>query len=284
VPATALIPGAEPFAADGAAGDGSGAGRVGVVISHGFTGTPASVRSWAEHLAAAGIAVRVPLLPGHGTSWQDANTTRWPDWFRVVEAAYDELTASCAQVFAAGLSMGGTLVTRLAEVKGAGVSGLVLVNPSYATTRTEAKLARYIAWAVRSRPGIASDINKPGVTEPGYDRTPVRAFVSLQDLWAITLRDLGRVTAPVLLYRSRQDHVVEPLSARLLLARATSTSVREVVLEHSYHVATMDNDAPTIFSGSLEFIRSLSAGRPDGDPAPEADPATATGPAKEDTR
>jgi carboxylesterase len=35
-------------------------------------------------------------------------------------------------------------------------------------------------------------------------------------------------------------------------------------LENSYHVATMDNDAPEIFRGSADFIRSLAAaGTPD---------------------
>lgn len=250
----ALLPGAEPFSADG--------GPVGVVVSHGFTGTPASVRPWAEHLAAAGYTVRLPLLPGHGTRWQDTNRTTWTDWYAAVEQAYDEVAARCDTVFACGLSMGGTLVTRLAQQKGTAISGLVLVNPAYGTQRFDAKLAPFIAWAVKSRPGIKSDIKKPGVEELGYDRTPVPAFASLQQLWKTTVADLARVTAPVLMFRSAEDHVVDPLSAKLLKAGATSTTVREVVLADSYHVATLDNDAPTIFDGTVEFIGSLS-GRSD---------------------
>jgi carboxylesterase len=245
-----LLPGAEPYACD--------AGPVGIVLSHGFTGTPASMRPWAEYLAAAGFSVRLPLLPGHGTRWQDTNGTRWPDWYGEIERAYAELGARCEQVFAGGLSMGGTLVTRLAEQYGSGVAGLVLVNPAYATERRDAGLAKYISWAIKSRPAIGGDIKKPGTAEPAYDRTPVPAFVSLQQLWRVTLAELAKVTAPVLLYRSREDHVVEPLSARLLVAGATATTVREVVLENSYHVATMDNDAEKIFAGSVEFIRSLA--------------------------
>jgi carboxylesterase len=263
---SALLPGAEPFAADG--------GRIGVVVSHGFTGTPASMRPWAEHLAAAGYTVRLPRLPGHGTTWQDANTTTWSDWYAEIERAYEQVAARCDQVFAVGLSMGGTLVTRLAELKGEQISGLVLVNPAYATTRFDAKFARYIGWAIPSRPGIASDIKKPGVEESGYDRTPVKAFASLQRLWSVTRADLSRITAPVLLYRSREDHVVEPLSAQLLRAGATATSVREVVLDNSYHVATMDNDAQTIFDGSVEFIattaREHTSAEPDNDSSASA--------------
>jgi carboxylesterase len=255
-----LEPGAEPFSADG--------GPIGVVVSHGFTGSPASMRPWAEHLAAAGYTVRLPRLPGHGTNWRDANSTRWPDWYGEIEHAYDELSERCEQVFAFGLSMGGTLVTRLAEQKPTGVAGLVLVNPSYGTDRVDAKLARYIAWAVPSRPSIGGDIKKPGPPEPAYDRTPVKAFVSLQNLWRVVLADLHKVTAPVLLLRSRVDHVVEPTSGRLLIAGATSTSVREIILEDSYHVATLDNDAPFIFESSVEFIAehvgSAAAGPPPG--------------------
>jgi len=248
-----LLPGAEPYSADG--------GRVGVLLSHGFTGTPASMRPWAEHLAAAGHTVRVPLLPGHGTRWQDCNRTGWQDWYATIERTHDELLARCDQVFAFGLSMGGTLVTRLAEERPSGVAGLVLVNPSYATERFDAKFAPFISWAVRSRPSIGGDIKKPGIAETAYDRTPVAAFASLQRLWAVVLRDLGEVTAPVRLYRSAEDHVVEPLSAKLLLTRATATDVDEIVLENSYHVATLDNDAEQIFAGSVEFIRFVLGAR-----------------------
>jgi carboxylesterase len=257
------MPGAEPFAAD--------RGRVGVVVSHGFTGTPASVRSWAQYLADAGYTVRLPLLPGHGTTWQDTNRTRWTDWYGAIEQAYSEVAERCDTVFACGLSMGGTLVTRLAELN-RDIAGLVLVNPAFGTERFDARLAPYISWAVRSRPAIGGDIKKPGVVEPAYDRTPVVAFASLLKLWRVTVADLGRVTAPILMYRSRDDHVVEPLSGRLLQAGATSTTVREVVLENSYHVATLDNDAPQIFSGSAEFIRSLSTAAAGGDAAGAAVP------------
>jgi len=128
---------AEPFCVDG--------GDVGVVVSHGFTGTPASMRPWAEHLAAAGYSVRLPLLPGHGTTWRDTNRSRWPQWYGAIEDAYTELRARCRVVVAVGLSMGGTLVTRLAEQHPDGVAGLVLVNPAYRTDRLDAKFAPYIA-------------------------------------------------------------------------------------------------------------------------------------------
>lgn len=255
----ALMPDAEPFAVDG--------GPIGVVVSHGFTGNPASMRPWADHLAAAGYSVRLPLLPGHGATWRETNRSRWPQWYATVEQAYLELRARCEQVFAVGLSMGGTLVTRLAEQHPDGVAGLVLVNPAYGTRRFDAKFAPYISWAVRSRPAIGGDIKKPGVDEEAADRTPVVAFASLLKLWKVTVADLAAVRAPILMYRSREDHVVDDLSVELLKKGTVNTTVREVMLENSYHVATLDYDAPTIFDGSVEFIESLAATRA-GDATP----------------
>ena len=244
-----VLPGAEPFAVEG--------GEVGVVLSHGFTGSPQSLRPWAEHLAAAGLTVRLPRLPGHGTRWQDLNDTRWPDWYGEVEVAFDELRGRCRQVFAMGLSMGGTLVLRLAEQRPAEVAGLVLVNPSLGTERKDVKLALPVLHrVVPSLKAIGNDIRKPGVTELAYGRTPLRAMHSVSRLWPLVVADLGRVTAPILLYRSRVDHVVEPLSGRLLRDGAASTEVTEVLLEDSYHVATLDHDAPAISAGSLEFVRA----------------------------
>jgi carboxylesterase len=244
-----VLPGAEPFAADGS--------EVGVLLSHGFTGSPQSLRPWAEHLAAAGLTVRLPRLPGHGTRWQDLNDTRWPDWYGELERAFDDLRGRCRQVFGMGLSMGGTLVIRLAEQRPAEVAGLVLVNPSLGTERKDVKYALPLLHrVVPSLAGIGSDIRKPGVTELAYERTPLRAMHSLSRLWPLVVADLGLVTAPVLLYRSRVDHVVEPMSGRLLRDGASSTEVTEVILEDSYHVATLDHDAPAIFAGSLDFVRA----------------------------
>jgi carboxylesterase len=259
-----IMPGAEPYEADG--------GPVGVLLCHGFTGTPQSLRPWAEHLAGAGYAVALPRLPGHGTRWQDMNVTRWTDWYGEIERAYERLRGTCEQVFAAGLSMGGTLALRLAEVHPTGVAGLVLVNPSLATERWDVKyvlpLLRHVVPAVK---GIASDIKRPGVTELAYSRTPVRGAYELSKLWATVRAELDRIAAPILVYRSRADHVVEPLSGRLLREGCGGCEITEHVLEDSYHVATLDNDAPTIFAGSVDWIRAHADAPASGAPSAEHD-------------
>jgi carboxylesterase len=239
--------GAEPFHADG--------GPVGVLLCHGFTGTPQSMRGWAEHLAGRGYTVSLPRLPGHGTHWKDANATRWTDWYTEVEGAFVDLAGTCDQVFVCGLSMGGTLALRLAQTQGPKVAGLVLVNPSVTTERFDAKyLVPVLGRLLPAWKGIGSDIKKPGGTETAYPYVPLKALLSLRQLWGVVRTDLRKITQPLLVFRSRVDHVVEPVNSRIVLAGVSSSDTTERVLEDSYHVATLDNDAEEIFTGSADWI------------------------------
>jgi carboxylesterase len=212
------------------------------------------MRPWAEHLAAAGLSVSLPRLPGHGTRWQDLNATRWQDWYGELERSFDRLAKHCRLVYLAGLSMGGTLTIRLAEQRGTDVAGLIVVNPSLMTQRRGASLLPVISRVVPAFKAIGGDIKKPTEHEASYDRTPLRAAASLAQLWRLTRGDLSRVTQPILLFRSRVDHVVEPVNSQILLAGISSVDVTEQVLQDSYHVATLDNDAELIFTGSTSWI------------------------------
>jgi len=249
-----VMPGAEPFTHMG--------GSTGVLLCHGFTGSPQSLRPWAEYLAEAGLSVSLPRLPGHGTVWQDMARTRWEDWFAEVSRAFDELRPHANEIFVMGLSMGGCLALRLAESRGSAVSGLVLVNPSVTADTKLFLLAPVLKLVVPSLKGIASDIKKEGVSEVGYDRVPVKAAASLPGLWKATQAQLGDVTQPVLVFRSTVDHVVGPASLKVLRAALPAEHLEVRECPDSYHVATLDNDAQDIFAGSLGFVRAHSrAGR-----------------------
>jgi len=250
-PPAPVLPGAEPFSCDG--------GDIGVVLCHGFTGTPQSVRPWAEHLAAAGFTVRLPRLPGHGTRWEDLNRTAWPDWYAAVDRAFLEVRAKCPTVVVMGLSMGGTLALRLAQQHGLSVAGLVLVNPSVRGDDPRLGALPLLKRIVPSLGAIGNDIKRADRTELAYNRTPLQAVDSLRELWRLVAADLGEVSQPLLVYRSAVDHVVGPQSVRILLATVSSTDIVTRTLADSYHVATLDNDAEEIFSGSVDFARRARA-------------------------
>ncbi|MEI2717120.1 MAG: alpha/beta fold hydrolase [Candidatus Nanopelagicales bacterium] len=246
-----LMAGAEPITVDG--------NRTGVLLVHGFTSTPQSMRDWARFLADAGYTVSAPRLPGHGTSLSECNRTTWHDWYAEVARAFDALRARCDQVFVFGQSMGGTLSLRLAADRGEQVAGLVLVNPSVFTTRPDRHLLPVLARVVPAWPGIANDIKKKdGEAEVAYDKIPVKAAYSLSKLWANVKPDIPRVSQPILIFTSPDDHTVEPENSDYLLEHVNSVDRHQELLPDSYHVATLDNDAPQIFADSLAFIQRLT--------------------------
>lgn len=239
-------PTAEPFHHE--------AGTLGVLLSHGFTGSPASMRPWAEFLADRGYSVSAPRLPGHGTDWRDLNRTTWADWYGELDAAMTELLQRCDRVALCGLSMGGGLTLRLTEDRPDDVAALILVNPAIGVRNWQLRLLPVLKRAVPSLPGIANDIKQAGADEHGYNRTPLRALHSQVLAWPGIQRDLPNVKAPLLVFRATDDHVLDDTSLTLIKAGVSSAVTEFVTLHDSYHVATLDNDAPLIFDKSATFL------------------------------
>ena len=245
-----LMEDAEPFFSDG--------GDVGVLVSHGFSGSPRSVKPWGRYLADAGYTVSVPRLPGHGTSWQEMNKTRWQDWYGEIQREYRRLSDKCSTVFVMGLTMGGSLALKLAEDQ-PDVAGVAIVNPAVHSERPDRFLLPYIRHVVPAFPGITNDINKPGMDEGGYTKLPLQAAYSLTELWADVKGNIAKVNQPLLVMRSTEDHVVEASNSQWILDNVASDDLTFIELRNSFHVATLDYDADVIFSESVAFMERVMA-------------------------
>jgi carboxylesterase len=245
-----IIPGAEPMSVEG--------GPVGVLVLHGFTGNPMSVRPLAEAAAKAGHGVEMPLLSGHGTVIEDMLPTRWEHWSADAEAAYERLAARSERVVVAGLSMGGSLTLWLAS-RHPGIAGIVCVNPA---TRAAPEVREFIQGLVDAgeqvMDSIGSDVCDPDVVESAYPGTPLRPLLSLFDA-AIEMQPLlARISCPLLLFTSPEDHVV-PAGDSDYLCEHIAGPVTRVSCDRSYHVATIDHDREMIAARTLEFIDRVTA-------------------------
>lgn len=229
-------------------------GDVGVLVLHGFTGNPTSVRPLAERLAGAGLAVELPRLPGHGTTWRDLARTSWTEWAAEADAALDRLRARAATVAVAGLSAGGTLALHLAQTRPADVAGLALINPSISFRHPLKAVAGLVGRVVPTLPAIGNDIARPDVDELPYDRVPLRAAASLFALQDHVRDRLAAVRAPTLVLTSRVDHTVPPADSTVILDGIGSPERAQVWLERSFHVATLDYDGDLIADRTLAFI------------------------------
>lgn len=232
--------------------------RTGVVLCHGFTSTPQSVREWAHAVHDAGFTVRAPLLPGHGHTWQSLNRTRWPHWFAALHRAVVLTHQRCDTVVVGGISLGGGLALRLAQEYPHLVAGLVLVNPAIRLDDPRRHALPVLKHVIPSLPGVSGDIKRTSVGEVAYSRSPLKAVHSMTDLFNEVQRDLASVTCPIRLFRSTEDHVVPSRSSADILAGVSSADTTETLLTNSYHVATLDYDRATIFDGTVEFIQRIA--------------------------
>ena len=237
-----------------------GDGPYGALVIHGYTGNPSSMRELAEAFAAAGFHVEMPRLPGHGTHVDDMVPTRWPDYVAEAERAYQALAARADQVVVAGLSMGGALTLRIGADHPE-IVGLICINAATAPIGLEDMgpvMEQLLDAGVEVAPGIGSDIADPDVRESAYEGSPLRPLTSfIEDGLAAMAARYGELTMPLLLFTSRQDHVVEPAQSEYLVEQYGGT-VDHRWLERSYHVATMDFDRDVISVEAATFSKQVT--------------------------
>lgn len=246
-----ILPDAQPFFFEGNA--------IGVLVSHGFTGTTQSMRFLGETLAReGGFTVIGPRLRGHGTDPRDMARATAEDWIRDIEEALETLKARCSTIFITGLSMGGTLTLYTAAMHADVIKGAIPINAAIQLHNPDMAMVAYMRGAPEMLPGIGSDIKQPGIVELAYPQTPTRAIRELYALMHVTHDLLPRVTCPTLIFQSKDDHVVPPPNGPFILEHIGATDKRLIWLENSYHVATLDNDKEFIAAETLRFIQAHS--------------------------
>jgi carboxylesterase len=232
--------------------------HIGVLLVHGFTGSPPSMRPWAEFLHSKGYTVRVPLLPGHGTKPEDLNRVKWQEWPAKVTVELSELRKTCDTIILIGLSMGGGTVLNVAASNNEIISGVILVNPMIHVRGVPVELAFFLSRLQKLRTSVGDDIKRPGITEWGYDHLPTRGVYQLLKMLRITRRNLSKVTVPVQLFHSVDDHTLPVGNTEIILSEIGSQNKTRIELVNSYHVATLDYDQELIFQNSLTFIEGLT--------------------------
>jgi carboxylesterase len=243
---------------EGAEGYTLGQGKVGALFCHGFSSSPQNMRLLAEYLSDRDIKVSAPLLPGHGTTWQDLNTKTDRDWFGTVETAFHELGAECDEVFLVALSFGASLALDVAARYPDKVAGVVTLGGFIASKDPRRFLSGVIRKVIPSVPGVGNDIADPELKEIVYDRVPTNAAYFLLKQLKRARVGLPSVTAPLLVMHGRNDHTVPPSNAQLIYDSVGSTDKELVWLEKSYHVVTLDHDRDVVFDRTFRFISEHS--------------------------
>jgi carboxylesterase len=229
---------------------------VGVLLIHGYTGSVAETRPMGEYLAARGMAVRCPLLPGHGTTPADLTRIHWQAWAQEVESALHEL-AGCHAVFVGGLSLGSLLTLWL----GAGhpeIAGLIPMSPVIKLQNPLLPLTLGLRYLVKYSPlgAVTDDLGDPAALQRVwcYDTTPVWGGAEVYLLQRRVLRALPSIHQPVLIFQGRRDPQVDPRAARMVYDTIGSKDKTVVWLENSGHNLLVDGEREEVWARSYAWM------------------------------
>jgi len=235
-----------------------GDGAIGVVLVHGFTGSPYEMRYLGEQLARAGFTVHGLRLPGHGTRIDELDRTTWKDWYDAVEEAFESLRLMCGQVAVVGQSLGGLLSLHLAAQRPDVAAVGSLATPLW----LEGLGAKVADWAARGAlrwPSVPklmrTDVRDRRVRRenPCYDRIPTRALGELARFMKLVGSELESVRCPVLVLHGQHDHTA-PVGCAAKIATRTR-AVRTRLLPLSYHLIAADVERDIVAAEVIDFMR-----------------------------
>lgn len=230
-------------------------GETGILLVHGFSGSPPEMRLLGEYLAGRGITVSGVRLAGHGTTPEDFSMTTWKDWVASADAEANELKKKCATVFCAGLSMGGAITLYLSRRHD--FRGIMTLSAPSDIRDFKLKfvpfLSRFVKFVTMKEDNDLDD--KDAIRHVQcYKKLPLSCVKSFLEFHKLMKTEIPQVTTPVLIMHGLKDRTLLPENAQILYDRIGSTEKRLVWLERSGHAITVDSDKEEVFSECHKFI------------------------------
>lgn len=236
----------------------------GVVILHGFTANLESVRELFGPLGRFDLKIASPLLRGHGASSPDElRGVTWMEWLEDAERALETLSGIDGKAVVIGHSMGALLALQLAARRPELVDSLVLATPPVRLTsllgpgRPLNCIAPFISHFI-DRWGMESKFADPAnaIMPKQYDWAPTRSILSMFDLLQETLRITGRVSVPALILHCRNESIVLPESAEILLrSLGTPPEKKSIVwFEKTDHQIFCDCERKAAVDAAVQFV------------------------------
>jgi carboxylesterase len=263
----------------------------GVLLVHGFSGSPFELHMLARVLHQRGYHCEVPLLPGHHRSLAELRDSRWPQWLGAADEALGALwrrvraqSERPPRIAIVGLSMGGLLTLELARRYPRG-SGDATGGPEVQAIAVLSSPLWLPAWqerAIRALcrvPGLqklavpkltgsdvrARDLPRHRLRPRGM---PFLALRSLLELMTEVRGHLPEITQPALLAHGMLDHTA-PYACLAAFAEELGTETSELrclALPRSYHLTPLDVEREILFEAILEHL-ALYLGAPGAPPS-----------------
>jgi carboxylesterase len=216
-----------------------------------------------EGLAARGLTVCAPRLPGHGTNGRDFMQSGWRDWLREATDAMLNLRSRCDTVHVVGYSMGGILAVLLASRFAVGrmvllAPALRARNPLLPITPLLALFIRRVPWPLRE-PSVPFDRDAEVLAREYWKwRYPAQA-ASLLRLQRMAVRRLRRVTADTLTIIGSSDQAVPQSVLPLIERRIGARKKGHVVVAGATHLLLTGAQGGKVIEQTVSWLTEPGA-------------------------
>ena len=229
--------------------------KKGVMIIHGFSSTTFETHPLAQFLSRKGFRVSARNLPGHGTTVEDCNATKYTDWLRFVDENLAELSAECDELYVIGLSMGGVLGLYLASLFPINklVLGATVLNfkEPFKVNYIVPLVNRFIVKQKKVRKFTKNKHKRYS----GYDHYPLIALNEFRKLNNYVIKRLKHVKCPTLYVHSKADKLSVPSNVDLVMNNISSEIKNKLIVENaSHHLFYDSQDKEQIFNRIYDFI------------------------------
>lgn len=229
--------------------------ETGILLIHGFTGSPSELRPMGHFLREQGYTVYAPLLAGHGTSPEELAETTWQDWWNSVKAGYERLqTVEVKKIYVVGHSMGGLLAFYVASKLA--VDGVISLCTPIWVRDWRANFVRWINFFIPYHQRSSKKEDHIESQLVPYDRTPLKSIEQLNQLIRIVKKEIPNIDVPTLVIQSRKDETVLPKSANFIYDHIATEQKKLTWYENSSHIITLDKERKRLFQEIDNFIRN----------------------------
>ncbi len=257
-------------------------GSVGVLLVHGLTGTPTEMKHFGKVIARKGFTVACPELAGHCATIEALSATKWFDWYKSIEVAFDALKEECEHVFVSGLSMGALIALLLAAKKGHQVAGIMLLSTTFFYDGWNVPklkqalllplvlytpLKYFVHWEETSPYGIKDERvralvhailenrDNQAADKIGYFKTPATVILESVRLIKAAKKALKDVVVPTLIVHATEDDMASVKNAHYTQANISSEVIETFYVDDTYHVLTLDKRKDDVAKRAAQFCK-----------------------------
>ena len=233
-----------------------------VYIIHGFTNTTYETRDLAKYLGGQGFYTKAINLPGHGTTPEDCNRTKFTDWIEFTEQGVAEMSSQCDNVFVIGISMGSDLALHLSSVfplNAAVFASTVLEFKDFIGPRVLTPIFHRIVPFRDKRKSYPKAVRN-NYDYLGYKVWPMSAVNEMRKLTNLVKKELPAVKCPALIIHSTKD-ILSLQSNISLVYDNISSEIKEKFMVHqaNHNLFISNPDQEQIFQKINSFFNQFQS-------------------------